>query len=246
MAADAVFALFALFVAIALTTDATIGFGSMLIAVTLGAHLYPVATLLPVLVCQSVMLTMYMVVSNRHLVAWRVLLTRVLPGMFAGMALGYVVFSNADDEALRLFLGIFVTGVASVDLFRFIRQSGEPQAPMTTSRFSATTLAAGIVHGITATGGPILVYGMGRFGLSKGEFRSTLAAVWLTLNSTWVLVFLSNGRLGSFNAPFVAALVPVLVGSILAGNYLHGRLDERAFRIVMLVMLLLAGLALMI
>ena len=101
LAFDPRFAIFALFVAIAFTTEAAIGFGSMLLAVTLGALLYPIPTIVPVLVCLSVAMTSVIVARNRQHIAWRVLLTRILPGMGIGMMVSYSLFSNASDAALK-------------------------------------------------------------------------------------------------------------------------------------------------
>jgi hypothetical protein len=43
-------------------------------------------------------------------------------------------------------------------------------------------MGAGLVHGMYTTGGPLLVYALGREGLSKHVFRSTVTAVWLVFN----------------------------------------------------------------
>jgi uncharacterized membrane protein YfcA len=243
LAFDPRFAVFALFVAVAFTTEAAIGFGSMLIAVTLGALLYPIPMIVPVLVCLSVASTSVIVLRNLKHVAWRPLLTQILPGMGVGMIVSYSLFADAPNAALKTGLGVFVVAVAVIELRRMTRPAVNT-APVTPFVFGITTFGAGIVHGITATGGPVLVYAVGRMGLSKSEFRATLVSVWLTLNASLAVTFSRAGRLDSSEAPYVGALIPVLAASILAGDLLHGHLDERTFRIIVLVMLMIAGLLL--
>ncbi len=246
LAADAFFAAFVGFVGLAVTTEAALGFGSVLVALTLGATLYPVSTLLPLLVCMNVMLTSYIVSRHHRHVAWRVLLTRILPAMGVGLVAGYTLFVHISEAALKNFLGVFVITVAATEIKRLLRPSRTPLPAMSKLRFTATSLAAGVVHGMTATGGPVLVYAVNRLGLDKSGFRSTLCCVWLVLNSALIVTYIADGRLGTHNSPFVAALAPMIALSIALGEWLHGRLDEWTFRLLVLVMLLGAGLSLVV
>lgn len=244
LALDALFGVFLGFVALAVTTEAMIGFGSVLLALTLGANLYPISILLPLLVCMNVMLTSYIVFRHHEHVAWDVLLRQILPAMGIGVVVGYALFVYTPDALMKTLLGIFVLAVATIELRRMLRPAGAPVRAVSNLRFATTSLAAGIVHGMTASGGPVLVYALNRQGLDKSAFRSTLACVWLVLNGALILVYGASGRLGAHNAWYVAALVPVIVVSVALGEWLHFRLDERSFRVLVLIMLLLAGIAL--
>jgi hypothetical protein len=246
LAADVAFATFVGFVGIAVTTEAALGFGSVLVALTLGATLYPVATLLPLLVCMNVMLTSYIVARHHRHVAWRVLLTRILPAMAAGMTVGYNVFVRAPDDVLKTFLGIFVVLVAAIEIKRLLVPGATPVRAISGLRFGLISFAAGVVHGITATGGPVLVYAVNRLGLDKTTFRTTMCCVWLTLNSILIVTYAGAGRLGAHNLPFIAALAPMIAVAIGLGEWLHDRLDPWTFRLVVLIMLLVAGVALLV
>lgn len=246
LAADVTFATFVGFVGIAVTTETALGFGSVLVALTLGATLYPVATLLPLLVCMNVMLTSYIVARHYHHVAWRVLLTRILPAMAVGLTAGYSVFVRAPDAALKTFLGIFVVLVATLEIKRLLLPGKAPVRAISDLRFGLISLAAGVVHGITATGGPVLVYAVNRLGLDKSTFRTTMCCVWLTLNSILIVTYAGAGRLGAHNVSFIAALVPMIAVAIGLGERLHDRLDPWTFRLVVLIMLLGAGVVLLV
>lgn len=218
----------------------------MLLALTFGAHFYPISALLPWLVCTSVMMSSYMVLRHQHHVQWSLLARQVLPGMGLGMLASYTIFADAPEAALRWFLALFVTAAGLVELRRFFNHASTPApAPLSRPAFGFAAVAAGIVHGVTATGGPLLVYGLGRLGLHKSEFRSTLATVWLILNGSLALGFYSRGELTGDDAVVVASLAPLVILSIIMGEFLHGRINERGFKLVVVVMLILAGLSLL-
>jgi hypothetical protein len=245
-APDASFALLAVCVALAYTAEAATGFGSIVIALTLGAQMYPIPELLPVLVPLSVMLTTWVVTRNRRHVDRTLLARRVLPHMGVGAVLGFALFTTLPTAWLTPALGVFVVGVAVLELARMTLGRSEVARPLGPVGFAGATVGAGVLQGAVASGGPVLVYAMGRLGLPKARFRATLALVWLTLNSALVVSYAATGRLNGAKLPFVALLVPVVVASLAFGNWLHHRLDESAFRKVVLGLLGLAGGALVL
>lgn len=244
-APDVSFALLALCVAIAYTAEAATGFGSIVIALTLGAQLYPIPSLLPLLVPLSVMLTTWVVTRNRQHVDAPLLFRRVLPRMGIGLVAGFALFVHLPTAWLTPALGVFVVGVAALELRRAMagEGAGRPLGPV---GFTSATVGAGVLQGAVASGGPVLVYALGRLGLPKARFRASLALIWLTLNSALVAIYVATGRLDGATAPYVALLVPVVVAALVFGNWLHHRLDEEAFRRTVLALLAVAGVALVI
>jgi len=234
------------FVAVAFTTGAATGFGTILIAVTLSALVYPIPTVLPLLVPSSVLLTLYLVTRHHEHVDWRLLLTRVLPLMGAGLLAGYAIFVRLSPRGLEMLLGVFVILVAAAELWRQRASAPASPGPMPALPFTLVTLFAGVIHGVAATGGPLLVYALGRSELPKARFRATLAVVWLTLNLTLVAVYTASGRITPGTVPFLLALVPVIALAIALGEWLHARMDEAAFRRVVLVLLLATGVTLVL
>lgn len=241
---DASFALLALCVGIAYTAEAATGFGSIVIALTLGAQLYPVPELLPLLVPLSVMLTTWVVLRNRHHLDRELLFARVLPRMGIGLVLGFAIFLYVSTAWLTTGLGVLVVGVAALELWRAVSGAAERARPLGPVEFTGATVGAGVMQGAVASGGPMLVYALGRLGLPKSSFRATLAFVWLALNSALVVSYVATGRLDAGTAPYVLLLVPVVLAALAFGNWLHHRLDEAAFRKVVLGLLGVAGLAL--
>lgn len=244
LALDLRFVLLAGCVALAYTAEAAIGFGSVVIALTLGAHLYSVPALLPVLVPLSLILASLMTARNwRHIDA-ALVGRRVLPRMAAGVALGLALFMHVPGAWLTPLLGGFVVAAAGLELVRAVRGNGAPAPPLGPLAFTSTTLAAGVVHGMTASGGPLLVYAFGRLGLDKARFRASLSVVWLILGVALAITYLASGRLDGSALVSIAALVPVVALALTLGDWLHRRLDEQAFRKIVLLLLCGAGTAL--
>jgi uncharacterized membrane protein YfcA len=104
---------------------------------------------------------------------------------------------------------------------------------------------AGLTHGLYASGGPLLVYALTGVSLGKAAFRATLLAVWLSLNGLLTLVFALDGSLWP-SLPRVVLFLPLLVAGVLAGEWLHHRVDESRFRQVVFTVLLATGVTLML
>jgi hypothetical protein len=245
---DSTFALFALIVLASFTTEAFAGFGSIVIAVTLGSHLYAIEEMLPLVVPTNLVLSGYLVARHRGHVAWRLLATGVLPLMGVGVALGLAAFGRFEGPGLKVGFGVLVAVMSGRELWLLVsrRELGAGRRPLGPALEWLLLVAAGVVHGIYASGGPLLVYVLGRAGLDKGAFRSTLSVVWLTLNAALAATYVATGRLASTHAPRLAVLVTVAVLAIACGEWLHHRVRERPFRIAVFTVLLLAGTSILL
>jgi hypothetical protein len=226
---------------VAFTTEATAGFGSSIITLTVGSLLYSIPALLPIAVPLNLSLVAYIVARHRSHIAWRFLLSRVLPLMFAGAAVGYAISNAVTGPRLQLAFGAMVVVLSVVELVRLIRPGIGATTALPGPVAAAVIVAAGIIHGIYATGGPLLVYAIGRSELPKRELRSTLAAIWLCLNIGLVTAFAIGGRIGRTELEAVGMLLPVVIAAIALGELLHDRIPERPFRILVFALLLCAG-----
>jgi uncharacterized membrane protein YfcA len=230
----------------AFTTEAATGFGSTVIALALGVRLYPIHGLLPTLVPLNLLLSSYIVSRHHAHIALSVVRSRILPCMGVGVAAGLALFEHLSSETLRMIFGIFVVGVAVRELVAAARPArAQPRALSATTEISGL-LAAGVVHGMFATGGPLLVYVLARSGLGKHSFRSTLAAVWWIFNVALILVYIATGRMDATVLPVLAALAPAVVLSIVGGEWVHHRLNEQRFRLAVLVLLIVAGVSIVL
>jgi uncharacterized membrane protein YfcA len=139
-----------------------------------------------------------------------------------------------------------VLALSARDLHHLRVASAAAAAPISKAASSAAMLGAGVVHGIYAAGGPLLVYAVGREGLGKKEFRSTLSMVWILLNVILVTRFSLAGDYDRAVARDIALLVPTVPLGILVGEWVHRKVDERRFRIAVLVLLIAAAISLIV
>jgi uncharacterized membrane protein YfcA len=231
---------------LAYTTEVLTGFGATLVAVTLGAHFYPIDRWVPILVSLNIFVTGYVALRYRSKAARPLLLKSILPFMGAGLLIGLAVFPLLKGIALKKLLGLMVTAFSARELFLLMRAS--PSGRRALSVFQATLwqVFAGIVHAFYATGGPPLVYAISRLNLPKSVFRATMCTVWASMNTFLIVVFSINGRINAESLKLTAGLIPLLPLGILLGEWLHKRINEHIFRIFIYSLLLVSGLTLIV
>lgn len=236
---DLSFAAVALIVFFAFFTQAAIGFGAMVIAMTLSALIYPVTTLLSWFVPLVILLSAYLLIRHHDHIDWRLFFRRILPGMGVGMVLGQALFYSLNTDILKTALGALVMFLAGRELWR--RNQTPRSVPLL-----PWTFAAGVVHGIFATGGPLLVYALNAQSLDKATFRSTLTVVWMVMALVLAGSYLSSGQLGADDLPQIGILAAVLPLSILAGEWLHRRINPERFKTAINLLLVFCGLVLLV
>lgn len=226
------------------TIDAAIGFGSLVIALAIGALIFPLDVIMPILVPLNILLSGYLTVRYRHQIQWPLMIRTIGPFMVSGTLCGLLLANGVPEPQLRLLFGIIVVWFAGRSLWLAYdsKASLKAHAPLTTRLL---TFAAGITHGLFASGGPLLVYALTGVKLLKQQFRATLSLVWFLLNLGLTIWFLLNGRI-AVHADKLLWYVPVVVAAILFGEWLHHRVSEDRFRKVVLVLLLFAGVLLLI
>ncbi|TFH25998.1 MAG: sulfite exporter TauE/SafE family protein, partial [Myxococcales bacterium] len=238
MTIDLVFVLFALVVVAAYAVQTSTGFGAMLLCVTFGAQLIGLDAVIRLMVPLSFLQTGYIVIRDRNGIAWGLLLRRIVPLMAIGMGLAFVLLTKVGGPWLGLAFGLMVLALSARDLHHLRVGSGAPAKPISSAASGAAMLGAGVVHGIYAAGGPLLVYAVGREGLGKKDFRSTLSMVWILLNVILVTRFILAGDYDRTVALDIALLVPAVPLGVLVGEWVHRKVDERRFRIAVLGLLI--------
>jgi uncharacterized membrane protein YfcA len=232
-----------LFVLLAYSVEAMTGFGSIVIALSLGALLLPISELLPVLVPLNIVMSGYLAWRCRRDIQRRLLVFRILPLMLIGTLVGYGITPWLDTSILQILFGALILWFSGREIYRLWYGVVATPHPVEVSR--ALHLGAGVTHGLFASGGPLLVYSLTGIQLNKGQTRATLLSVWFALNSTLTLLYLVDGSLLETSGR-IAALIPVVVAGALLGDFLHRRVDELQFRRMVFGLLFLIGLALLL
>ena len=234
--------LLGLFIFLAFTTEAATGFGSIVIALSLGALVLPITEILPVLVPLNIVMSSTLSWRHRHAIHWPTLWQLILPLMVIGTLAGYGLRPWLGEQVLKHAFGVLVLWFAGRELLRMFRGHVSPPHPSWLSR--SLTLGAGLTHGLFASGGPLLVYALAGTRLDKSQLRATLISVWFTLNSSMTVLFLLDGSLLP-NLPRIASYLPLLVIGVVLGEVLHHRLNEQRFRQVVYGLLVVTGVLLL-
>ncbi|MFO0659693.1 MAG: sulfite exporter TauE/SafE family protein [Polyangiaceae bacterium] len=234
-----------LIVALAFTIESALGFGATVVTIALGSFLVPINELLPSYVPVNMLLSLYMAVRYRRDVAWRMLFRKIVPLMALGLPIGLLAFSRLGADRLRPAFGAFVVVLSLIELWR-ARASAPP--PSTPPRWVSPLmlLLGGIVHGAFSTGGPMAVYVAGQELHDKAVFRSTLSALWITLNIALLSSYAMVGALSTTTLNRGATLLPALAVGMLAGEWAHHRIPATLFRKLVFSMLLIAGVVLLL
>lgn len=233
--------LLAAFVLLAYTVEAVTGFGSIVIALSLGALFLPIPELMPVLVPLNLFQSGYLTWRYRRRVHLPTLVRLILPLMAAGTLLGYLLRPALGGAVLQTLFGLLIIWFAGRELWRMRRTGAASRHGAVATR--GLMLAAGLTHGLFASGGPLLVYALAGTALDKAALRATLVAVWFSLNGLLTAIFLFDGSLLPA-LPRLVTYLPVVLAGLIAGEWLHHRVDERRFRQLVFALLVVAGVLL--
>jgi len=229
-----------LFILLAYTVEAATGFGSIVIALSLGALFLPIAELLPVLVPLNLALSGYLGIRQRAHIHWPTLLQSILPLMALGTLLGYLLKPTLGSTTLQVLFGILIACFAGRELWRLRPTATAAAAVAAPAKTRGLMLAAGTTHGLFASGGPLLVYALAGTSLDKAKLRATLIAVWFSLNSLLTLIYLFDGSLLP-SLPRLWHYLPIVVVGIIVGDWLHRRINEQQFRRLVFALLAIIG-----
>lgn len=233
--------------------EAVAGFGGTVLAVSLGATRWPIALVLAVFLPLNLLLSSYLALRHRRAVAGGELVRRIVPAMAVGMAGGTALAVVVAADRAKLGFAILVIAVALRELARLNagRRAAPADArpaevaPLRPSIATAVLLAAGVIHGWFATGGPLVVAVAARMFPAKATLRATLAVLWFTLNLVVLGRLVAHGDLTATTLGYSAAIVPALAAALALGEWVHHRVSERAFRWLVAGLLLVTGAVLL-
>lgn len=167
-------------------------------------------------------------------------LLKILLLMGIGLIAGIKLLDYFTSELLLKFYGVLIIAIAIKKLFI------KKEIHMPYFCLCGCLLAAGLIHGMFLSGGSFLVVYAVAALPDKEEFRSTVSAVWVVLN-TYLLT--EHYRAGYFE-PYVwklliVALIPFGL-AVWAGNKLASRISTEKFLLITYLLLLVSGLSVLL
>ena len=236
----------AMTVAVGFTVEATVGFGATLLPLALGSLVMPTTSVLFRVVPLNLALSALLVARAHRSIDTRALVARILPAMALGLPVGLFALDHLAPAQLQRVFAAFVFVLAAVELAAMTRRTTTADAPRALSAPASLALlfVGGVAHGALATGGPPVVYVCARTLPDKATFRATLSALWLLLNVVVVGSYVIHGQVTVVTLRDSVPLVPGLLVGLALGEVLHGRVPDRAFRVVVFVLLLVVAVVL--
>jgi uncharacterized membrane protein YfcA len=211
------------------------GFGVSLVSTALLVQVAPPGTVVPVVLLLNSLVNAFLVYNARQDIS----LGRVWPlivGGVAGLPLGTYILVVVDANVLRIVIG------AVILLFSFALLRGY-RSMVRRERLGAGLVgaASGILAGSVSIGGPPVVLFFAGIGVEKRKFRANLVAYFLCLNLAGIPVYYAGGLLTAGVFKMFLVLVPALLLGGLTGTWLVARVSERTFRIITLVIVIVAA-----
>lgn len=225
------------------TIETVLGFGATIIAMALGIYIFPLNTILPVLVILGLLQSIWLVARwFRHL-QWHVLLLKILPAAAIGMVIGiYYRTQVANYRQLIILLGIFIMAASILEII-LIYKTRTAGGGLPWYLGWPLLIVGGIFHGIYATGGPMIIYYSSRELKEPADFRATLSTLWLILNVALVGNLYSAGQINVDTLTTTGIVLPGLIAGIVLGSFI--KLRTLAFKVLIYMLLFIAGLLLL-
>jgi uncharacterized protein len=225
------------------TVETVLGFGATIITLTLGIYIFPLETILPVLVILGLLQSLWLVVRWFRYVRWRALLLHILPAVVIGMSIGiYYRTLVADYRQLIILLGIFVMAASVLEIVMIYRtRAAGGSLPWYLGW--PILITGGIFHGIYAMGSPLIIYYSSRELKEPAEFRASISMLWLILAVILVINLYSIGQINITTITTTGIVLPGLILGIFFGSRMKFR--PLPFKVLLYTLLFIAGLLLL-
>jgi uncharacterized membrane protein YfcA len=159
-----------------------------------------------------------------------------LAGM-AGVPIGTLVLLMLDASLLRLLIGTVVTMAAVVMMLGFRKPLHHELAASVPVGF-----VSGMLGASTGLAGPPVIFFYTNQGLNTREFRANIVAHFVMLDIVTLSSFIIAGLLPGETVLFSAQLLPATLAGVIGGIVVNRWVQERLFRRIALVLILLAGI----
>ena len=232
-------ALFMLVLFFANTVQAITGFAGTVLAMPFSILLIGAADAKVVLNIMALVSCLWIALRSRANVNMREL-ARMTGFMAVGMAAGCVLYAACPADPLQKAYGAVIVAIAVKNLIHPATGALPEWAKI------AVLLAAGVMHGMFVSGGALLVVYAAMTLRGKDEFRATVSAVWVVLNSVMLVTQVMQGQVTSHCLALTGAALPALVAAVALGNVLQRRLDQRRFLTLSYALLLISGASIVI
>jgi uncharacterized membrane protein YfcA len=218
------------------------GFAFALIALAVWLYVLTPVEATPLVALYALLVQGYAVWKLRHRLDARRLAPLVI-GSALGVPIGVALLAWVPPAHLRTTVGVLLILFSGYSLAR-------PRLPQIGSSGRVADAGIGLVNGLlggsTGLAGIAVVIWSGLRGWPRDEQRAVFQPTGVATFLVAILAMGGAGMVTSETGKLFLIGLPALAAGTWAGWRLYGRLDEAAFRRVVLVLLLVSGLALVV
>ena len=236
---------------LASTLQSMTGFGFAVLAVPL---------LVPILPPRDAVALITVLSTATTVLAWWRIRAETAPGWIGrlftaglfGVPLGLVALVSLQADWLRVVVGLSSLAIAGVLLWSHTATAASGpvyDVPATHDQQRSRRWAiwmAGFASGILSGGlgmpGPPIMVLLHDAGMAKHIYRATALGYFSLIYPVTLLVMLAQGVLSGQTLAESVTYLPAVLGGIVIGNTAHMRVPQRAFTLIVLLLLALAGL----
>ncbi|SKC89411.1 sulfite exporter TauE/SafE family protein [Maledivibacter halophilus] len=238
--------LFGLVIIIAHFLEAITGFGCTVLALPFCIAITGVKITVPVLTVIGWLLALYIIIIDWKSIIFKEYL-KILGFVILGLPIGMRIFDVLPETPLKILLGIFMLIVSIRGLIISFMPEKDNVSPNHGSKVGKWLLnfclfCGGVIHGAFSSGGPFIIIYATKALPNKSNFRVTLSALWITLNS---VVIIKNFMIGIMTKEVINLtiwMIPFLIVGMVLGNMAHKRIDGSSFNKIVYGALLISGI----
>lgn len=218
--------------------QAITGFAGTLLAMPLSMMLIGVHEAKAILNIMAVLSCLILASKSRKHIQPKILLN-IIAWMAVGMVFGIWIFEHLSLNILLPFYAVMIILIALKKLLI------KNEIKMSKWMLNGVLLAAGIIHGMFVAGGALLVVYASTVLKNKENFRATVAAVWVVLNTGLMISDFVQGYMTPGVIKMAGISILPLLLAIYVGNKIHERIDQKVFMKITYALLLASGISIL-
>lgn len=226
------------------TVEGIAGFGATVMALPFVSMLIGIDKAVPMLSSLGVLLSFFIVLRSWRNLNWKEYLFIVLH-VGLGVPLGLFMMDYLPKGWLIAILVCFMFFVGIKGLLGIwgdaaLKKQTAPCKKNLLFRF--VLIIGGVIQGAFSSGGPVVVMYASKALPEKAKFRATLSSLWLTTNTIMVTKWTLSGTVWTPQlGKLILCALPFIGGGMVLGDFLHRKVDQKKFTILVYSVLIIAA-----
>lgn len=220
-------------------TSGLAGFALALVVSGIWLHIFSPIQTVTLIIGYNLVTQSYALWKLRHVLSWRSVAPFIIGGAI-GVPIGTILLTHADPTLLRTGVGVLLV---LYGIYGLARPAFNPVKAGMPADVGIGFLN-GLLGGLTGLTGIIVVIWCQLRGWSKDVQRTVFQPVNLAAIVFSAITLSAAGAVSAETVKLFLLGLPVLLAGLWGGFRLYGKLDDAAFRKVILLLLLVSGLGL--